>query len=377
MRSLHVSPDLLLGTMRRFRFRIAVVIWIVLIWIVFSLSGIRVYAQTRTQYDVFLDPDTQELLFMDVRSGLSTVVLARGTQHALLPDGVLFQAAESGQAQLARPDGTVTAVAWIQPSIPSVTVRWQISANRERIAWSAIQADGANVISLLFAAKTDGTASKLVLRASSTKGLATLPISINNGGTSVYYTRQPLPNPQAYRLFEYAADLYLAEVETGDSRHLPNEPQCDCGVAVTSDGRQYARLITPPSGGGFGLTLRDITSAKQVVTLPPIENFTHTLAGDAIMSDDGNVIVYASARGTGRLRSERWTLTVASRVANGQSLLLDAPLVDGLRPIAFSADRSSVILVGITKPGTWKLALAERTLVQTATATFLGSLEVP
>lgn len=376
MRLLHISLNWLLGTIRRYSLRLSVVIWVV-IWIAVSLSGVRVDAQTRTQYDVFFDPDAQTLLFMDVRSGLSTVVQARGTQHVLLPDGVLFQAAEGGQAQLARPDGTVTAVAWIQPAIPSVTVRWRLSANRERIAWSAIQADGTNVISLLFAARTDGTTSKLVLRASSTKGLASLPISINNSGTSVFYTRQPLPNPQEYRLFEYAADLYLAEVETGESRHLPDEPQCVCGVAVTSDGRQYARLIIPPNGSGFGLTLRDVTSAKQVVTLPPIENFTHTLAGDAIISDDGNLVVYASARGTGRPRSERWTLTVASRVANGQSLLLDAPLVEGLRPIAFSADRSSVILVGITKPGTWKLALAERTLVQTATATFLGSLALP
>lgn len=326
----------------------------------------------QTAYDVFFDPTGNGLYFVDARTGLSSVATVEGSQHTLLDTGVLFQDAFTGQPRLAAPDGQITTLAWIAPATQGVVVRWVVSTDRNHIAWSEVQSDGTNVISLVYAARSDGGDRKQVLRFSSTRRLAALPVHLATDGRTLYYTRQLLPEPGAYDLFERAADLYALDVRTGESTHLPDEPLCECAVGFTADGRQYARLQTEDDGNGFLVRLRDQAVGKLTI-LNAVDDLLHTQAGYVVVSPNGNIVLYASARGTGSLRSERWTLTLADRDAGTQTLLTGA-LTDGIRPLTFALDGKSVILIGITKPGTWKMALADRRLRPISAYNYLGSL---
>jgi dipeptidyl aminopeptidase/acylaminoacyl peptidase len=247
-----------------------------------------------------------------------------------------------------------------------------VDANRDRIAWAEVQSDGTNVISLLYTATTAGADRNLALRFSSTRRLAALPVHLTADGRTLYYTRQPLPEPGAYALFDLAADLYALDVRTGESTHLPDEPLCECAVGFTADGRQYARVQPEDDGNGFLVRLRD-QGVDRVTILNAVEDLLHTQAGYVTLSPDGGTVLYASARGTGSLRSERWTLTLADRNAGTQTLLTGA-LTDGIRPLAFAPDGKSVILIGITKAGTWKVTLADRQLQQISAYNYLGNL---
>jgi hypothetical protein len=341
----------------------------------FGLFGILVVNPTSAQrnlgqlYEVFLDPDAQQVYFVDALSGLSTVIRADGSQHVVVNNGVLFQEAETGFPRLIAPNSS-TVLTWIQPASDAVNVQWIASPNGRRLAWSVIQQTSAGIITELHTARSDGTQAALITKLPSPDSLAATPLAVTDDGRVLFYTLQALPSPRLYLAFPVAADVFRLEVETGRAERLPNEPLCRCAAGFSPNGAYYARLTPEGDGSGFFLRLRTVGSPTETV-FAPIDNLTHTQAGALLIAPDGSRVVYASARGLRPGRSERYALILADRTSGQQTLLTDA-LTVGVRPVAFTPGGEGVIAVGLTQAGTYKLTFKNRELRQVSAYSWLG-----
>jgi hypothetical protein len=276
-----------------------------------SLKPLPLAAQTPTQtstpapvalYDVFLGTPKggqPSLYFVDVRSGLSSPIAADGTQHTLLAQGVLFQERDSGVAKIAFPDGRIGTFAAIQPAGSGLSVNWVASSNRRWLAWSISRAEGGTLFSDLYISESDGGDRKQPLRMSSTRGLEALPLAVTDDGSKLFYTRQAR-DPKAYRVFPVAAEIFQLGIADGELSALPGEPKCLCGAGFSGDGRFFLRLEATEDGRGFDARLWDL--ARKTDTLAPEPRLTHTQAGHVLISRDGKLAVYTSARGTPPVR---------------------------------------------------------------------------
>src|SRR4051812_29951278 len=94
---------------------------LLLLGLCFGLAavGIPAKAQQAGPFDVFFNSSINKgkpgLFFVNVRTGLSKIVVTNGANHAVLGDGVIFQAI-GGAIMMAYPDGRVEPYAPIQVS---------------------------------------------------------------------------------------------------------------------------------------------------------------------------------------------------------------------------------------------------------------------
>jgi hypothetical protein len=346
--------------------------WFVLLLVVFGIGMATVSHAQQAVYDVFFDPDEQTLYFVDASTGLSSVSQAEGSQHTLLSNGVIYQEASTGFARLVAPR-TSTVLTWMQPATDNISVQWIASADGRYLVWTVVQGSGTNLSSDLHVAQANGDDAKVVKRIASAEGKAAYPLMITNDGQTLFYTLQAPPNPTSYIVFPVAADIHRLDLNSDEDERLPNEPSCACPAGFSANGQYYARF-EPNTGnsGGFAVRLWSLPNEADSVT-PVIPNFVHTQAGNVLITNDGNRLVYASARGISAGRSERYTVILVDRQRNTQTLLTDA-LTDGLRPVSFTPDGNSVILVGLTKGGTYKLNLTTQAMLQVSAYNFMGQL---
>src|SRR5260221_9257570 len=118
------------------------------IWRLFLLAmcfayctfGVPAQAQQAGSFDVFFNSSINKgkagLFFVNVRTGLSKVVVTNGANHALLGGGVIFQEIGSGAIMKAYPDGRIEPYAPLQASGANSNVNWIASGNGKRIAWA-------------------------------------------------------------------------------------------------------------------------------------------------------------------------------------------------------------------------------------------------
>jgi hypothetical protein len=327
-------------------------------------------------FDVFLNSTMSSgsagLYFVDARTGLSNIAVTNGTHHTLLETGVLFQENETGAIKIAYPDGRIELYPAIQPPDPKAAVNWIVSTDRKRIAWSVSKMSGTSTLSDLYTALSDGSDKKLVLHTSSTKNLIVVPLLITNDGTSVFYSRQ-IGTPGIYQLFPVAGDAFQLDVASGRATQLPDQARCACAVAFSPDGRLFARLETT-AGNGFGLRVWDL-SIKVSTPIQPSQ-LPHTQAGYLILSHDGALAMYTSARGVPPAKGvppERYALVLVDVVQREQRLMTEA-LPNNLRAVEFESDNSAVLVVGVDKDGTYKLSLKDKTLLAVSAYTYLGTI---
>jgi hypothetical protein len=339
--------------------------------------GAPVHAQRGDAFDVFLnselDTDTPGLYFVDARTGLSTVVATNGARHTLLEHGVLFQENGTGMIKVAYPDGRIDLHSAMQPTGPTATVNWVTSPDHRWLAWTISQQTGASLLSDLFIASSDGREKKLALHTSSTRRIDTVPLAITNDGATVFYSRQE-NIPREYQLFPVAGEVFKLDVESGQTTPLPNLPGCECAVGFSPDGRRFARLEPAADKKGFAVRVYDLSIEGDVQI--KASALSHTQAGYIILSRDGALGVYTSARGLPPARGvppERYAVLLVD-LARGEQRLMTDPLVNNLRAVAFEPDNSAVLLVGVNTDGTYKLFLKDGTLLQVSAYTFLGTI---
>ncbi|MFN8418843.1 MAG: hypothetical protein U0528_06330 [Anaerolineae bacterium] len=330
-------------------------------------------AQTAPRFDVFFDPQAQEAYFVEASTGLSLLASVAGSQHVLLPSGLLYQDAETGEARLLTASGNEQTLTWLATATATTTVRWVVSANQRWIGWVVAESGSGGTASALYTATTSGDNVQLAARIESAEGKIAYPLALSEDDDTLFYALQLPPNPDNYRVFFDALDVYALDVRSSQSEHLPNEPLCPCGVGFSADGRTVARLELEGDGSGFVVRVNDLV-ANTSEMIPAIDNFTHTQAGDVLVSDDGNLIFYASARGLRAGSSERYAMILVDRGRKTQTLLTGA-LIDGIRPVRFSEDGEAVIAVGLNSSGTYKLTLATGDLKQVSAYNWLGELE--
>jgi hypothetical protein len=170
------------------------------------------------------------LYFVNLRTGLSNVVVTNGTRPTLFNDGVLYQDTTSGVAMMAYPDGRTVPFSpiAITTSGPTMRPNWVISANGNWIAWTVSDKQELSLLSDLYVAAADVTNgvsnTKLVLHTSSTKAIDTVPLSVSNDGQTVFYARQAsMPDAQIYQLFPAYSDIFKLDVGSGQTTELPGK----------------------------------------------------------------------------------------------------------------------------------------------------------
>jgi hypothetical protein len=105
-------------------------------------------------------------------------------------------------------------------------------------------------------------------------------------------------------------------------------------------------------------------------------NIAHRQAGYMLASRDGNLIAYTSARGVPPAKNvppERYAIVVID-LARSEQRVVASLLKVNLRPLSFSPDNSTLMLVGTDTNGTYKLNLTDGNLLQVSGDTYLGTL---
>jgi hypothetical protein len=290
---------------------------------------------------------------------------------------VLYQENETGVIKVVYADGRTELHPALQTGGPKTTLSWVTSPDHKRLAWSLSQLTGTTLISDLFVSDADGSNEKLVLHTSSTRGITTTPLALTNDGATLFYSRQVDPSTETrkeYRLFPPIGDAFQLDVASGKTTDLPNDTGCLCAVGFTQDGRQYARLEPTADKTGFDLRLWDLSI--KINNAIPAPNITHTQAGYVLLSRDGSLAVYTSARGVPPARNvppERYVIILVD-VGRREQRIMNEPTVPKLRPVAFEPNNDAVLVVGVDTDGTYKLSLTDGTLLQVSAYTFLGTI---
>ena len=321
-------------------------------------------------YDVFIDyttnngPDT--LYFVDLRSGLSTVVPATGTDYMLLDNGVIFHDRQRKLPTEASPDGEIAPVSFMSPDKTSA---WAASTDGRWITWSESHTEAGSLLVDLFVAHADGSSKQLALHTSSSKAIGLRPLAISRDGQTLYYTRQN-NTPSVSAAFPTANDLYRVTVTGGQFTHLPGEPRCACGAAFSADGHLFFRLESTPQG--YAAHFIDPVANTDIKIDPPTlpSGFTIGQAGDALLSDNGSTAVYVIDTGAGS-KMQQYVLVLADLTQHKQQIIV-LPRTDHLQPIAFETDTLLVTIVG--KGGTYRMPISGGDLAQLSADVYLGTI---
>jgi len=327
-------------------------------------------------YEVFVNSTISKgksgLFFVDDRTGLGNVVVTNGSHHTILGSGVLFQENGTNAIKVAYADGRIVLYPAIQPADPKAAVNWVASADGGRIAWTVSQTQDQSILSDLYTAGPDGSDKKLLLHTSSTKGIDTIPLAISDDGSTVFYARQAQPG-NAYQLFPTAADVFSLDIASGTPTQLPGKTDCTCAVGFAANGKLFARLEASTSGG-FGVHLWNF--AVNVDIPVRASGLADKQAGWILLSRDGNLLIYVSARGVPPAKGvppERYAIVLVDMAQRTQRVLIDGLKVN-LRPVAFEPGNGVIVLTSTDFNGTYKLALKDGTLLQVSAYTFLGTV---
>ncbi len=344
----------------------------------FVLLSMPVHAQTPAKagpYDAFVNSSISKgkpgLFFVDARTGLSNIVVTNGVHHTLLNNGVLFQEIGTNAVKIAYPDGRIEAFSVIPTPDPKSNITWVVSADRKRIAWAVSLVQQPSLLSDLYTSSVDGNDKKLALHTSSTKGIDTFPLAVSNDGTKIYYARQG-PDKLPYQLFPTSSDVFSLDVSSGVATELPGKTDCACAIGFAPDVNVYARLEAAQNG--FDIHQWNLGNKRDFTVASPGESDKQ--AGNILISSDGGLIVYTSARGTPPAKGvppERYSLILVDANQKSQRILVNS-LKLNLRAVAFEPGTQMAILVGANTDGTYKLNLKDGSLLQVSAYSWLGTL---
>lgn len=330
-------------------------------------GGIRpAAAQASPRYEVYLSriASGASLYFLDVRTGLSTVVPANGEGHTPLRDGVLFRAVEG--VKIAYPDGRVGLLSAIPPSSSAETVQLVTASNGAWMAWSVTARRGLNTVSEVFMADARGENQRSILFASSPEGVGIIPLALSDGGESLVYARVSDPTAALPLLPTYGTAFRL-DTASGQSTTLPEAAECPCAVGVSADGRWFGRLV--PTSEGIELRLWDVISGAAAV-VP--SGGRGDRAGNLLLTMAAGKALYLSGRALANGRIE-YTLMLAD-LGTQSARPLSNEFRGIIRPLTLSADGESAILVGVERDGTFKVTLSDGAVTTVSEAVYLGTV---
>ena len=343
---------------------------IILLLVLLAMPGAaRARQGTPLRVEVFLEQDPQtgeaKIYFMDPLSGLSTVVnVESGQQFTLVGGTVIYEKSRTGAIMQANPDGTLEPHPFIRRAVDTQSLRWVVSQDGQSIAWVTVSQAG---VSQAYAAWADGSDLRQLPISTPGDALELFPLALSNSMTQFFYDAAApmVPAEGPYRTYSLVALYNLL-----DEAFLPldEEPDCDCGAAVSADGRILARLEGIQGIGPFALHIWDLPTGADIRIDPPNLNFAY--AGDLIVNSTGTFAAYSAAD---TLTPDQYVLVLVNLVDQTQT----AALVPGparYQPLAFIDGDRALLLAGITEGGTYKLDLASGELRRVSNDLYLGAI---
>jgi hypothetical protein len=334
-------------------------------------------------YQVFWQRAQGQLVLIALDTGESRSVPAVGERFTVLGDGILSYDPSRAQVLWTTPDGQTRPHPFIQQMDSTARrIDWAVAADRTAIAWTVTRGDDARLTTQTYSARADGSELRLVFEETRDDGLRALPVSFSADGAQLYMDYQP-DGISAFTLFAqyaglFALDIGVAPTDPDGVDLLVGEPGCFCGGAVR-DGL-LLRLALSPDLSGFDVRMVNLL-ADETITVPSLALRNYTQAGDMIFSPDGRYAVYALARveainGATEIR----TVIALVDVVNRAQRAMSDPILDYVRPVAWTEDNAAVILTSPQRDGTWKLPRGDneaQRIVKIGDATYLGLLNAP
>lgn len=348
-----------------------------LVLLVLGSALLPAQAQTQPQrIEVFVeqrpDSNTARIYFMDTLSGLSTVAsVESGHGFVLLGDYVLYEKSRTGAVMRVNVDGTLEPHPFIRRAVDTVQIDWVVSQDRRAVAWTLVNAVGE---SAAFVAWADGSDLRQLPLQPEQERRALFPLALTSDRSMFFYdAAHPLPSEDAvpYTVFHHMV-RYGIDAET--MFPIPNEPNCPCAAAVTSNGRNIARLEAESGLGPFALHMWDLPSGADIRVAAP--QIALRQAGNLVLNSNGTRAVYSAAAGVGieaGILPEQYALIVVDVGAGVQRMVL-LPGPDRYRPLAFIDGDTALLLMHEVHGGTYKLDLERAELQHVSDKRYLGTI---
>lgn len=327
-------------------------------------------------WQVFLQRDidslgADRLIFINPFTDEETSVEVNGERYTPAGDGVIFFDPGANRVMVAMPNADVREHPFIQPGNDTRRVDWLVSPDHSTLAWTLTGGD-TGLTTITTVANLNGTNPRQVLMDGPRDGIRALPVAFNADKTVLYMDFQPdgiadfTPYPQF-------AGLFALDLASGSWERLPGEPGCFCGAGFGAG--LLLRLAVSPDLSGFDLRVVNLEGDVEQ-TLPGLRLRNYTQAGDVVISPDGTRAVYALAqvRDFGRPGQSIQTVFVLVDLQTQTQTALTEPITTFVEPLAWTEDRSAVLLTSRQRDGTWKISLGDGRLVKVAEATYLGTV---
>ncbi len=330
-------------------------------------------------WDVFLQRDAQRadsatLSFINLLSGESNEVAAKGSHFSVSTIGVIYQDSEDKLVKLAQKDGTIRKHPFIDLAPADHSIDWVVSADGARIAWTIARqlADGSLTTST-WLADSDGDNLRELLVDRPRVDIRLLPVAFRP------QSEQLIMEVRAAAVietgpFRLRTGLFVLDFANGEvvSRRLPGEQDCYCAFGIGAD--VVLRLVRT-SAGGFAAEVFALESDQAgVVEALPAADYPY--AGNLIVSADDSIALYALSQLEDEADAGGEYRTVLARIdlIAARQDIISRPVPALLRPLAFSEDNSALLFTTASEGGTWKLQLADGAIVKVADGVYLGRM---
>jgi len=346
----------------------------------FALIGVASNAQDAPSqvYHALRDGRGGALVFINPATGQEQRLLAAGERFTSLRGGVLWWDGATHQAMWATPDdGLIRPHPFIQPRASDSRIDWVVSDGGRRILWTLVRDDAPGIITTqTWVAGADGSERRMIWEETRTDGLRVKPVGFSPDGQTVVMDYQP-GGLENLLIFPQFAGLFTLDImaESPEIEFLPGEPGDFTGAGV-KDGR-VVRLTVAGALGGFDVRVLDLALGR-ALTIDALRLTGYTLAGDVLVSPDGDSAVYTLASISGGAGAAQINSVLVSVDVSGLTqTVLTAPQPRLLRPVAWTPDGQSVLLMDPAQDGTWKIRLDTGKVEPVADLTWVGTVEIP
>jgi len=343
-----------------------------------TLIGLSAHAQDAplVVYHALRDVRGGALVFINPATGEEQRLLASGERFTAMRGGVLWWDGATRQVMWATPDDSLMRLhPFIQPREGDSRLDWVISDGGRRILWTLVRDDAPGIISTqTWVAGADGSERRMIWEETRTDGLRVKPVGFSPDGQTVVMDYQP-GGLENLLIFPQFSGLFTLDVttESPEIEFLPGEPGDFTGAGV-KDGR-VVRLTVAGALGGFDVRVLDLALGR-ALTIDAIRLTGYTLAGDVLVSPDGDSAVYtlvSISGGAGAARIE--SVLVSVDVSGLTQTTLTTPQPRLLRPVAWTPDGQSILLIDPAQNGTWKVRRDTGKIEPVSDLTWVGTVE--
>lgn len=328
-------------------------------------------------WDVFLRRDAQTagaamLSFNNLLSGEAIEVAATGSHFTVTSLGVIYLDGLDGSVKLAQSDGRLRKHPFIDFAPGDHSIDWVVSADGARIAWTiARQLADEALMTTTWLADSDGDNLRELLVDRPRAGIRLLPVAFRPGSEQLIMEVRAIEvaaaGPYTLRTGLFALDFAADEAS---SRPLPGEQNCYCAVGIGAD---VMLRLTRSSAGGFAAEVLALESGQaNVIEALPLDEYPY--AGNLIVNADDSIAMYALSQVGDEAGSGFRTVLARIDLLAARQEVVSRRLPTLIRPIAFSEDNSALLFTTANEGGTWKLRLAEQTIIKVADGLYLGRM---